>query len=422
LNQQSGQEAYGDGSWASSIRFVNGTYYVNTFSYTTGRTHIYKTTNIEGGSWTTSVLNSVYHDSSLLFDSGRVFLVYGINDIRIIELTADASGILSGGLNQVLIPNASAIAGSSFIVQAEGSHIQKINGMYYVSLICWPSGGMRTQLVYRASTLTGSYQGRVALQNQGVAQGGFIDTPSGSWYAFLFRDSGAVGRIPYLVPVSWQDNWPVLGTNGAVPQNLGFNVEDKNLSIVTSDEFSQSGLLRQWQWNHNPLASSWSLLTRPGYFRISTSRLDSNLPAARNTLTQRTFGPTSVATVAMEMGGMRDGDYAGLGALQQNYGFVGVTKSGSSRFVVMRNGAQEISRVSVSQDRIYLRVTMDFRNQADDARFYYSLDGNNWVAIGNVLQMSYTIPHFMGYRFALFNYATQSAGGYADFDYFRVSE
>jgi hypothetical protein len=28
----------------------------------------------------------------------------------------------------------------------------------------------------------------------------------------------------------------------------------------------------------------------------------------------------------------------------------------------------------------------------------------------------------MGYRFGLFNFATKTAGGYADFDYFRVGE
>ena len=33
--------------------------------------------------------------------------------------------------------------------------------------------------------------------------------------------------------------------------------------------------------------------------------------------------------------------------------------------------------------------------------------------------MAYTIPHFMGYRFALFNYATEEPGGFVDFDYFR---
>lgn len=423
LNLENGQDAYGDGSWASSLRYVNGTFYVSTFSYSTNQTYIFRTTNIEGGAWNTTVLNGAYHDASLFFENDRAFLVYGIDDIRIIELTPDATGVLSGGLNRVLIPDSSAIAGSSFIVQSEGAHIQKINGWYYVSLICWPSGSMRTQLVYRSTSLTGSYEGRIALRNQGVAQGGFIDTPSGDWYAFLFRDSGAVGRIPYLVPVNWQNNWPVLGVNGAVPQNLGFTVEDKGMSgIVTSDEFSQPGLSLQWQWNHNPSASGWSLTSRSGYLRLTNTRLDGNLPSTRNTLTQRTFGPTSSAMVALEVGGMNNGDYAGLGALQQNYGFVGVTRSDNANFVIMHNGNQEIARIALNQNRVHLRADMDFRNQTDDARFYYSLDGSNWQSIGNTLQMSYTIPHFMGYRFALFNYATGTAGGYADFDYFRISE
>ena len=55
------------------------------------------------------------------------------------------------------------------------------------------------------------------------------------------------------------------------------------------------------------------------------------------------------------------------------------------------------------------------------ASFYYSLDGKTWLAIGGPLKMAYTLPHFMGYRFGLFNYATQQAGGYADFDYFRIT-
>ena len=36
--------------------------------------------------------------------------------------------------------------------------------------------------------------------------------------------------------------------------------------------------------------------------------------------------------------------------------------------------------------------------------------------------MSYTLPHFMGCRFGLFNYATKKAGGYADFDYFSIQQ
>jgi len=69
-----------------------------------------------------------------------------------------------------------------------------------------------------------------------------------------------------------------------------------------------------------------------------------------------------------------------------------------------------------------LKIECDFRDQRDLAYFYYSLDGSQWKAIGCPVQMSYTIPHFMGYRFALFNYATKSIGGYVDFDYYRISD
>ena len=36
--------------------------------------------------------------------------------------------------------------------------------------------------------------------------------------------------------------------------------------------------------------------------------------------------------------------------------------------------------------------------------------------------MVYDIPHFMGYRFGLFNFATKTAGGFVDFDYMRLSD
>ena len=425
LNLENGQEAYGNGSWASSIRYLNGTYYVSTFSYTTNRTYIYRTNNIEGGSWTTSVLNGLYHDSALFFENGRVFLVYGVDDIKLIELTADATAIKAGGINQTIITKASSIAGSSFYVPAEGAHLQKINGRYYISLISWPVGSGRSQLIYRADNLTGPYQGRIALQDQGVAQGNLIDTPTGDWYALLFKDSGAVGRIPYLVPVRWENGWPVFGVNGRVPQQLGFVVENHGLNgVVTSDEFNSTRLPLQWQWNHNPDNSGWSLQARPGFMRITNTRRDSSFVNTRNTLTQRTFGPQSSARVAMETNGMRDGDYAGLGALQARYGYVGVTRSGGNKSIIMvdttSGSPQEIERISLNQNRVYFRIDMDFRNQTDQARFYFSLDGSNWRAIGNTLRMTYDLDHFMGYRFALFNYGTQSTGGYVDFDYYRL--
>ena len=81
----------------------------------------------------------------------------------------------------------------------------------------------------------------------------------------------------------------------------------------------------------------------------------------------------------------------------------------------------EVQRAALNQKTVFLKAECDFKNRADQARFFFSLEGQSWTAIGNELKMSYTIPHFMGYRFGLFCYATKSAGGAADFDFFRVS-
>lgn len=427
LNLSNGQNAYGKGSWASSIRYHDGTFYVVTFSYTTNKTHIYQTDDIENGPWSSYTLSMVCHDPSLLFDDEGVYLTYGIDDIMIIELTSDVTAIKPGGLNQMLIPDASQIAGSDFWVQAEGSHIHKIDGKYYVFLITWPAGGMRTELVYRADSLTGSYEGRIALEDDGIAQGGLVETSEGNWYGVLFQDHGSVGRIPYLVPVTWEEDWPVFGVSGQVPEQLDIPVENDTIpEIVASDEFDwDSDLPLVWQWNHNPDNDYWSVTDRLGYLRLTNGRIDTDFENTRNTLTQRTFGPECSGTIAMDISNMNDGDVAGLGALCEDYGFVGVKISGTSKSVVMVNGSSddpvEVESIPLTQDNIYLKIACDFRNRTDKAYFYYSLNETSWNRIGNTLQMSYTLTHFMGYRFALFNYATESTGGYVDFDYFRIN-
>ncbi|MBP1904632.1 beta-xylosidase [Paenibacillus turicensis] len=425
FNLDNGQNEYGRGSWASSLRYHNNIYYVVFASLSTGKTYIYQTNNIENGPWTSYSIGGYYHDPSLLFDQGRAFLVHGNDNISIVELTADAKALKSGGMNQVLIPNASQVAGSSMIVKAEGAHIQKINGKYYVFLIAWPSGQGRTQLVYRADSLTGYYTGRVALRDSGIAQGGIVDTPNGTWYGLLFRDSGAVGRIPYLVPVSWSDQWPVFGVNGKVPLTMNMPADGYPAKkVYASDEFNSAALSKVWQWNHNPDPQNWSLSERNGFMRIKNGKISKSILEARNTLTQRTFGPKSTGIIAMETSGMKDGDYAGLAAFQAKYGFVGVKVSGNTKSIVMVNASSgtmsEVASVPLTQNQIYLRVMCDFTNQTDKAYFAYSLNGTNWTSIGNTLQMSYTMPHFMGYRFALFNYATKATGGFVDFDYFHI--
>ncbi len=421
------QNEYGKGSWASSLRYHEGIFYVVFSSQVANSTFIYKTRDIENGPWEKHTIQFV-HDMSLLFDDdGCVYLVYGGGDIRILELTADATSVKPSGLNQVIIPNSSAIAGSDIMLPAEGAHIHKINNKYYIFLITWPRDGMRTVLCYRADTITGPWEGRIVLQDSGIAQGGLIDTPDGKWYALLFGDRGAVGRIPYLVPVTWEDNWPIFGIGGKVPQEVDINKKSGH-QIVSSDEFERqkgdSDLGLAWQWNHNPDNENWSLTERQGFLRLRTSSLSKSLVDARNTLTQRTFGPECSGIVAVEISEMRVGDYAGLAVLQKNYGFVGVKMSKAGKKIIMMDGSLnppvEVDHINVEHERVYFKIACDFREQKDLAYFYYSLDGKDWVAIGSTLKMTYTIPHFMGYRFALFNFSTEEIGGYVDFDYFRL--
>lgn len=432
MTLQNGRSAYGAGSWASSLRYHEGTFYATTFSSTSGRTHVYRTKDIERGPWVENSFRPSLHDHTLFFDDdGRAYMLYGGGNIRLVELNADLSGLKEGGINQVVISNAHAVVTTNIGLVAEGSQLIKYERRYYLFNICWPRGGMRTVIVHRAEKLTGPWEGRLALQDKGVAQGCILDTPQGEWFAYLFRDYGAVGRIPYLVPMKWEEGWPVLGINGKVPDELNLPPSRGLMpGIVASDEFERKpderALPLVWQWNHNPDNAHWSLAARPGFLRLRAGRVVGDFLAARNTLTQRTFGPESAASTAVDISKIKDGDFAGLALLQRDYGWVGVKAEDGTNFVVMINApgsqSQEIERVSLEQRVVYLKAECDFRNRTDRARFFYSLDGESWRRIGNELKMNYTLPHFMGYRFGLFYYATKVPGGYADFDYFRLSD
>jgi beta-xylosidase len=200
MNLNNGKSTYGRGSWASCIRYHKGTFYVSTFAQTSGRTHIYTTNNIKKGPWKEYSFQPSYHDHSLFFDDdGRVYMIYGVGKLRLLELNEDATGIKPGTTEQIIIENASAPAGTNINLQAEGSQLFKVNGKYYLFNITWPRGGMRTVVIHRADKITGPWEGKLGLQDLGVAQGGLIDKPDGTWYAYLFRDYEQLG-----IPISFR--------------------------------------------------------------------------------------------------------------------------------------------------------------------------------------------------------------------------
>ncbi|MCQ2395472.1 MAG: glycoside hydrolase, partial [Kiritimatiellae bacterium] len=312
------------------------------------------------------------------------------------------------------------------------TQVLKRDGWYYLVNIGWPRGNCRTVFVHRSRTMRGPWEGKIVFQREGIAQGSFIDDAQGNWYGYFFGDRGAVGRCPYVLPVTWQDGWPVIE-----PRSLQTTAKGTKPGIVASDDFSSSTLARVWQWNHNPVPALWSLTARPGWMRLTTDRLDADLLTARNTLTQRCWGPTCCGITKIDTTGMKPGDWAGLALFQKEYGMIGIGKQANGRLFVEVKGTGvrpgQGGRVDLKRETkvVYLKAVGDFTRPArenfvgnppgrDEGCFFYSEDGVAWSPLGRAFKMRYTIPHFTGYRFALFYYATETAGGSADFDYLKL--
>ena len=208
-------------------------------------------------------------------------------------------------------------------------------------------------------------------------------------------------------------------------------VVDKESAESGEHDYNGSNLDLVWQWNHNPNNNNWSLTDRAGWLRLTTGSKATSILNARNTLTQRTFGPTCSGKIKMDISGMKNGDYAGLAAFSYNYGYIAVKKEGTAAKLVMvdahnnqTEGADKprvAASVECTSDIVYLKEDFNFAG-GDKVTFYYSFDGSTWTQLGDPMQLSYELTHFMGSKFAIFNYATKSTGGHADFDYFRVTD
>ncbi len=477
---RNGQNDYASGSWAANIRYdkYEQRYYVITTCNSTGRTYFFTTKDVEKGPWHRSVTDKCYDPGLLFADNGTgidKYVVHPSDDLNqhqayLRHITTDNAGNVSIDDARVIIPYAQ-VENPSEGLRAEGFHGYKLNDYYYIFSI-QGQGAMRQEIVWRSKDIengpwevkkvfNGHMQdtsGNDFMAYTGVAQGGIVSladntdgTTDGTWYSFLFEDYGAVGRIPVLLPMQWDDEgWPVIGNNGtSTPVTMQKPVQGQDTAFpAVSDEFDNqafhyqlsdtetsggefgtngSNLKIEWQWNHNPNMKLWSLTAREGWLRLTTDTVVSNIQVARNTLTQRTFGPVSAAVTCLDVSGMQDGDVAGISSFQNQYGFVGVEVVNGEKRIVMHRSRQKddadgftVASVPCPQNVVYLRVDCDFRDRTDKAYFYYSFDNETWEQLGDALSMAFDWPHFVGQRFALFFFSKQKAGGHADFDWFHI--
>ncbi len=448
---EEGEQIYGKGMWAAAIRFHKGIFYVCFVANDTGKTYLYTAEDI-CGPWKKRVIEGFYHDCSLLFDEDdRVYIAYGNKHIHLVELKPDLSAPLEGGLNRIVVSD-EGHPGLGY----EGTHFYKINGKYYLFFIhSLRDQWKRVEACFVADSLEGEFVGGDVLNddigycNQGVAQGGIVDTPDGEWYGILFQDRGAVGRIPVLVPVHWEKDYPVFGVNGKVPETFpatSNKPEYEYHALITSDDFMGTGNVQEygsfglksaWQFNHEPELSLTKLDTEKGIWKVTTGKLCEDVTQAKNTITQRMLYPGCIGEILVNGSALKDGDFAGLCALQGCYGFAALTKKDGKLYLTMRsreadNGSlQALGKDSLTEneweciswdaEEVRLRVCVDFTNMKDEATFYYkkNVADAEWKQIGKAHKLYFKMDHFTGCRFGLFIYATKEVGGSAEFQKFE---
>lgn len=437
---ENGRNAYGKGQWATSLARYKGRYYACFVSHDSGKTYIFSSEDIEKSGWERAEIGEVFHDMSFLFWEGRCFLVYGNGEIRIVELEPDLSGVRKDGLRRTLFETPK----EGMRLRCEGCRALIRNGFIYLFFIDWPADSGRREVVFRSRSLEGPYEFRVLMDDDcgfpghGVAQGTLVDTEAGDWYAMLFQDRGASGRIPFLMPVRWEEDWPLLGIKREkkeggflwrIPECFSVPFAPYPARpLVISDSFrhEENRLALPWQWNHNPIPSCWSFTKRPGWLRLTVGRTASGLKDARNTLTQRTMEPGCSCVVTLDSSGMKEGDYAGLCALQGRFGQVGIAVENGARYLLCiqkgEGGEETEYRQPLENAVVQLRIVFDYRNRIDQASFAFRIPEEEWQTAGKPLDMVFTLDMFVGYRIGIFCYGLQTSGGHADFRDFSVQE
>jgi beta-xylosidase len=173
----------------------------------------------------------------------------------------------------------------------------------------------------------------------------------------------------------------------------------------------------QWQFNHNPVDSAWSLVRKAGFLALDA------LPApcfkmARNTVSQKIMGYQGACTAVLDCSSMAEGQFAGLSCMGQDNHCAGVIVRNGVKVLVAghESGVQESPGTVVEGNRVWLRLEYD--TEANSFSFSFSLDGKTFAAAGDSFEMHFGF--WKGARVALFSYNCTSAlpSGTACFDSF----
>jgi beta-xylosidase len=408
--------AYRAGVFAPSLRYHDGMFFI-AVTPVSQNTRVYYAKDIRGP-WPYHELDRPAFDPGLFIASdgtGYIATSGGWDGhVTLLKLNRDFSKVVEA-------------RGIFYYPGIEGSKVIKRGDWYYIFNALPAKLGLTCS---RATNIFGPYETIEPLNDRtGGHQGAIVDLPDGGWYGFVMKDCGAIGRMTCLSPIFWTNNWPLWGTPdapGKVPATARKPVQGKPVcQPATSDDFGSPTLGLQWQWNHNPDNTRWSLTERPGFLRLGPTPA-TNFWFARNTLTQKGQGPWSRGEVKFDLSHLKPGDICGFGTLGKVNGSIAAICGSDIKMTlamqVLVDGGTSETRVAaepISGTNLFLRTDLDFvRNKGACA---YSLDRVHWQDLGGEFDLAFDwrTGTFQGEQFAIFCFNTQPGEGYVDIDSFR---
>ena len=435
---------HGGGVWAPSIRFHNNEYYI---FYPDPDFGIYVTkAKHPAGEWSKPLLikeGKGWIDPCPLWDDGNAYLVSAFAGSR--------AGIKTILIVNRMSPDGTKLLGEPVLVfdghdahpTIEGPKFYKRNGYYYIFA---PAGGVATgwQLILRSKNVFGPYEEKISLAQgktnvNGPHQGAWVTTQTGEDWFLHFQDRGAYGRIVHLQPMSWKNDFPMMGIDadgdGTGEPVLRYRKPNvgKTYPIQTppdSDEFNDTNLGLQWQWHANP-QPVWAFpFPAKGVLRMNSVQLAENyknLWNLPNLLLQKFPAEKFTATAEVNLNPRFEGEKFGLVVMGLDYSYIGLTNKNGNLYISQSSaqnadkGTAEIESapVELKNKELYLRVKV---SENAICQFSFSLDGQNFQNIGGVFKAreGRWIGAKVGFFFTRpgkFNDA-----GTADIDWFRFEK
>jgi beta-xylosidase len=372
-------------------------------------------------------------------DDGSVYLVHawaksraGFNSVLTVNrLSADGRHLLDQGVN--------VFEGGQRQPTIEGPKFYKRNGYYYIFA---PAGGVHAgwQTVLRSRHVLGPYEDRIVLHQgsteiNGPHQGAWVETPDNESWFIHFQDRGAYGRVTFLEPMVWRDDWPVIGEDrrgeGTGEPVLTWRKPHGPAAAAveepqTSDEFNSPQLGLQWQWEANSSDQWWSLVSKPGNLRLYAMPFPgqtTNLWSVPNLLLQKFPAPKFMATTLVDPSHLDPGDKTGLLVMGADYAYLAISREGKTWRLIKavahgagHNAAETVeTSVLVKSGPIYLRVSVESEAAC---QFSYSRDGRTFTPMGGRFVARPEL--WMGAKAGLFSVAASPAHTHADFNWFRI--